>query len=314
MISNLEKNFASAVVYSLNSEPLVEEFLLRIDGYLSNKFEHFEIIFVDDCSTDGSVATALRIARGLERATVTVINMSYTQGKETAMAAGVDMTIGDFVFEFESLSIDYPNEILDAVYDVCLEGNDIVAASPRGPQRLANRVFFSILNRSHGSQTKIATERFRILSRRAINRIGMVSGKVVYRKAVYYSCGLKTVSIPYDPCKVGQTTQPRSTAEEASLAIDSLLYFTNLGFKVTAGLSLSMVLFSASGLLYAVGVYIYRKHVVEGWLTTMLFLAFGFLGVFSILTIMMKYLSLILATTHKKQPYIFESVVKANRN
>jgi dolichol-phosphate mannosyltransferase len=314
MISVREKNFASIVVYCWNNENLVEEFLTRIAGHFSSSFEHFEIILVDDCSMDGSPETALRVASTLEGATVTVVNLSYPQGKETALAAGIDLSIGDFVFEFETLGIDYPDQTLSEVYEECLKGHDIVAAAPDGPPRLANRVFFSLFNRGRGPLIPIGTESFRILSRRAINRIGMVSGKVVYRKAVYYGCGLKTKTIRYRPLPGVRRLPPRSISEEATLAIDSLLYFTNLGFRAALLLSFAMMLFSIMGVVYAITVYLVRNHLVEGWLTTMLFLSFGFLGLFSILAIVIKYLSLILTSTHQKQPYVYESVIKANQN
>ena len=141
----------------------------------------------------------------------------------------------------------------------------------------------------------------------------MVSGKVVYRKAVYYNCGLKTVAIPFDLLPFERSTG-RDREEEWGLAIDSLIYFTNLGFRISVALSIAMMGFSLCGLFYAIAARLILGHVVEGWLTTMLFLSFAFFGVFTILAIMVKYLSLILESTHRRQPYLFESIQKANEN
>ena len=61
--------------------------------------------------------------------------------------------------------------------------------------------------------------------------------------------------------------------------------------------------------IYTVCIYIGGRPVV-GWTTTMLFLSFAFLGLFVILTIIIKYMSLILKINFNKQKYIIESIEK----
>ena len=67
-----------------------------------------------------------------------------------------------------------------------------------------------------------------------------------------------------------------------------------------------VMIFSA---IYALIMYI-KDIAIEGWTTTMLFLSFAFFGLFIILTIIIKYLSLLLELNFKKQRYMFESVEK----
>ena len=57
---------------------------------------------------------------------LSLLNMSYFQGRETAMNAGLDMTIGDFVFEFDSTFVDYTDQEIMDIYDQALSGFDIV--------------------------------------------------------------------------------------------------------------------------------------------------------------------------------------------
>jgi len=311
-MDNLEKNFVSAVVYLKDSEALLDAFITQLDGYLRKKFAHFEIILVNDCSADKSAQKVHEIGRTLSGTTITLLNMSFYQGLEVSMVAGVDLSIGDFVFEFDSVCFDFSENDLDEVYAKCISGYDIVSASSDRRMRISSKLFYSIFNRSRKAQT-ISTEQFRILSRRAINRIKMVSDSVVYRKAVYYSCGLKTSSHIYCSNKTCNHT-PAWSIYDFKLAIDSILYFTNLGFVASFTLSLIMMLFSAFGLLYTLSVYMFLKQPVEGWMTTMLFLSFGFFGMFSLIAVLVKYASLILETTHKKQSYIFESIQRVNQN
>ena len=59
---------------------------------------------------------------------ITIINMGFSHGLEAAMNAGIDLSIGDFVFEFDSCYMDYDKSLIMDVYFKSLEGYDIVSA------------------------------------------------------------------------------------------------------------------------------------------------------------------------------------------
>ena len=43
---------------------------------------------------------------------VNVVHMSFFQGLESAMNAGRDIAIGDFVFEFDDILVDYEPDVM----------------------------------------------------------------------------------------------------------------------------------------------------------------------------------------------------------
>ena len=100
MIDNKEKNFVSAVIYVHNAENRIEQFLSAIIDVMEHNFEHSEIICVNDCSDDESVSIIKKVSDRASSTSVSVINMSFFHGLELAMDAGMDLAIGDFVFEF----------------------------------------------------------------------------------------------------------------------------------------------------------------------------------------------------------------------
>ena len=159
-------------------------------------FQQFEMVFVDDGCSDGTVEILKDyLEKNQVDAMVNVIHMSFFQGLESAMNAGRDIAIGDFVFEFDDIFVDYEPELLLTVYDKMLEGNDIVAASSKGKMRFSSRIFYALYNRTSRGNGKIGPETFRIVSRRAINRIKSMGQYIPYRKAVYSSCGLSMTTI-----------------------------------------------------------------------------------------------------------------------
>lgn len=308
---NLEKNFVSAVVYVRNHENELDLFLRGLAETLRENFEKFEIIFVNDCSTDKSTEIIKSVLKELEGMTISIINLSFFQGLEAAMIAGVDLAIGDFVFEFDSPVVDYDFSEVMRIYRHSLKGFDIVSASPDILEKITSRLFYSLFRKYSKNNVHLNTERFRVLSRRSINRINILSASIPYRKAIYYNCGLKTANLKYTPVQTLTVVYNRQQRDErVELAVNSLLLFTNLGMKVALYMAVLMLLISLFMLVYTVYVYTVFDRVAEGWTTIMLFVSASFTGVFSLLAILNKYVSLILYLQRTKQNYVFEFIEK----
>ena len=310
---NKEKNFISAVIYVHNAEERVAGFVAAVLRVLEENFEHSEIICVNDDSSDGSADKIREIRTESSGVSLSLINMSYYHGTETAMNAGTDLAIGDFVFEFDDTCLDFPPEMIMQVYRKAMEGYDIVSVSPDRGERLSSRLFYSAFDRFTSLSYQFASERFRILSRRVINRISSMNTKMVYRKAVYANCGLKAEHLRYTPAGNGKSRRDREERKYRSrLATDSLILFTQVGYRFSLGMTFLMIFLSVAMLVYTLVTY-FTAQPVEGWTTTVLFLSLAFIGLFGILTIVVKYLQLIVNMVFRRKHYSFESVEKITK-
>lgn len=312
MITNKEKNFVSAVVYCYNCSGEVASFLKGINDTLKNNFERYEIICVNDCSTDDTVKTIDAFCSENTVKSLTVVNTSFAQGLESAMLAGQDIAIGDFVFEFDSTVMDFEPSLIMDVYRKSLSGNDIVFAAPKGGnQRFSSKLFYNLFNRFSDSEYKIRTQRFSVISRRGINRVKSMGAKTVYRKAVYASCGLPVSSIEYKPLISAQTAIAAKKVKR-ELALNSLILFTDIGYKISLFLTVAMSVVLLAAGVYTVAVFL-SANPVAGWTTTMLVMSFGFFGLFIILAFVLKYLSVILNMVFVQKQYVIESVQKITK-
>lgn len=309
-MANKEKNFASAVVYVRNAENRIEEFLKMLIMVMENNFEHSEIICVNDSSDDGSLKKIRKTGDFASTTSISVINMSYFHGLELSMNAGVDMSIGDFVFEFDNTVSDYdPSAIMD-IYRHSLKGYDIVTASLDRKEKLSSGIFYKVFAHYSDQPYKMTTESFRILSRRVINRISSMNKTVPYRKAVYASCGLKTDNLRFPVrtvCK--NTVDKKEQRYRSGLAVDSLILFTKMGYSFARTMTLLMMLVSVFMIAYSIMIYA-TANPVAGWTTTILFLSVAFFGLFGILTIVIKYLQLLVDLVFKRKHYNFEGIEK----
>lgn len=311
MVINKEKNFISAVIYVHNNENEILTTLNEINNVLNANFEKYEIICVNDCSKDRSIEKIKEFSENVKGTVISILNMSYYQGVELSMDAGVDLAIGDFVFEFDSSYVDYPIEMIMNIYYDSLKGFDIVSASPKVKMKKSSILFYKLFNSYSNNPNQLKTETFRILSRRAINRVQSMNKTIPYRKAVYSNCGLKIDTLYYERSSI-QSKVNVNANERKELAIESLILFTDIAYKFTLFIALLMMIGIIGVVIYTVLIFI-AEQPVAGWTTMMLLLSIGLFGIFSILAIIIKYLSIIIELIFKKQKYMIESIEKVTK-
>ena len=239
--------------------------------------------------------------------------MSHFHGLELSMDAGMELSIGDYVFEFDNTLMDFDADVVMKVYRHSLEGFDIVSASPDRKSKLSSRLFYRVFDKFSDNSYQMTTESFRVLSRRVINRISTMNKTIPYRKVVYANSGLKTDNIKYIPTNFSCGLSDEKESEyRKGLAMDTLILFTGLGYSFAKSMTVLMMLISVFMVFYAVLIFL-TGHPVEGWTTTILFLAVAFFGLFGILTIIIKYLQLIVNLVFKRKQYNYESIEKLTR-
>lgn len=310
-----ENNFVSCVIYLHNDSSVVKDFLRGVCGIMQEHFEKYEIVCVNDGCIDDTVEQIHAFLEEWDGAkSVSLVNLSFYQGVETAMNAGSDLAVGDFLFEFDRCSLDFPPELIMQVYQRALEGYDVVAAAPKHGVPMTSRVFYTLYNWSSHFRYKIRQERFRIVSRRAVNRVNQMNIYVPYRKVLYMNCGLKTDTIVYDNKETVRRSRNREESfNRSGLAVDTLVIFTDVLEKFS--LMVSVILFGFLLVMFGWIIYSIFSTVrpVEGWLSLMALMSFGFFMLSVLLTLIFKYLSIILNMSFKRQRYVTEGVEKLTK-
>ena len=139
-----------------------------------------------------------------------------------------------------------------------------------------------------------------------------MSIRIPFRKAMYANCGLKVYNIDYISEAFEKKPSKIEKEVKSDIAMDSLILFTDVASKFTFFMSALMILISIFTAAYVLFVFV-QKNPIEGWTTTMLFMSVSFFGVFSVLTIIIKYLSLMMNLIFTKQKYNFESIEKISK-
>ena len=305
-----EPKFISVVARVCNDRKRIRPFLDTVMGACASLFEKCELILVDDASTDGTVEE-IRAFYDASPADymVSIVKLGVSQGLESAMNAGRDLAIGDFIYEFDDLVVDYETDMIRQAYEACIGGHDIVEVSSDAPMRRTSRLFYSIYNKASKTQIPVEQTTFRLLTRRAVNRVNSLGTHIPYRKAVYLNCGLSVQRLHYHAQATGITVHSVGVGRTA-LATDTFIYFTNVMEKTALFVTGLFFLIALGVAVYVVVSIFTDEQMASGWVSLMGFLSIAFMGVFGLLAVLMKYLSVIVNLVFRRQRYLIEDIEK----
>jgi polyisoprenyl-phosphate glycosyltransferase len=205
-----EKPFLSLIVPVFNEEKVLSAFYERTCPILSSISEHFEIIFVNDGSNDGSIDKIQSLHLQDDR--VKLIDFSRNFGKEVAMSAGLDFSRGEVVVIIDA-DLQDPPELIPKMVEKWQEGYDVVYATRTTRQgetflkKATADFFYRVIGRLSRTEIPRNTGDFRLMSRRTVEVLKLLREQNRFMKGLFSWVGFKQVSIPYsrEPRFAGET-------------------------------------------------------------------------------------------------------------
>jgi glycosyltransferase involved in cell wall biosynthesis len=291
-----DPTFVSAIIRVAEKPGVVREALLSLDQFLYDKFKAYEIVVVNDAESD-HVGKAIADVKGDLHGVVVVLEMAYHQGVETAMLAGLDRAMGDFVYEIDDARLDYAIEILDEMYSVARSGYDVVAAVPENlPIRL--KAFYWACNRLSSFSPRLGYERIRISSRRAVDALLQQPERVRYRQVLYRYSGYRHSIVRY---RSNDKAALRRSGQ-LTFGIDIFWSFADAGVGISRKL---MTIFAVIAAVALIGTL--ARTAADPWYVLLEVVEIiGFTAVFILLTIVCEYLALILAQVRGRPLYTLD--------
>jgi dolichol-phosphate mannosyltransferase len=232
----------SVVAPVYNEEPLIEEFYARICSALEGL--PFELVLVDDGSSDASAVLLHQLASGDPR--VRVVYLSRNFGHQTALTAGLDHARGDAVVMLDA-DLQDPPELIPRMLDHWRAGCDVVYAvrqQREGESRFklaTARWFYRLFDKLAQVELQHNSGDFRLLDRRAMDALLSMRERSRFLRGMTVWVGYTQAAVPYkrDPRYAGETKYTLSKMLRFSLdAISSfshrpLQLATLLGFLIS---------------------------------------------------------------------------------
>jgi polyisoprenyl-phosphate glycosyltransferase len=237
-----ELELLSVVAPIYNEEALIDEFYARVCAALENL--RFELVLVDDGSSDGSPAILERLAATDPR--VRVVYLSRNFGHQTALTAGLDHARGDAVVMIDA-DLQDPPELIEQMLDHWRAGCDVVyavRAEREGESRFklaTARWFYSLFDKLAQVELQHNSGDYRLLDRSALDALLSMRERNRFLRGMTVWVGYTQAAVPYrrDPRHAGETKYTISKMLRFSLdAISSfsdrpLQLATLLGFLIS---------------------------------------------------------------------------------
>lgn len=268
----------SVVIPLLNESSLVTELIRETTESLQLTGEAFEIICVDDGSTDNTVAKLLQLK--VQNNCVKIVSLSRNFGLQAALTAGLDYAKGDYVVMMDGDFQDPPELIPVLLGKIQDTGADIVSAvreqrNEKFIRRIYTGVFHRIFSSMSESEQISQAGNFSIMTRKAHQAILRFSEKNRYLPGIRNFVGFKHTVILYDRPDRLRGKAKMSRKKLFSLAADAIYSFSK--WPITACLYFGLL---GIFIFLAAIVYTFFSKITGlapiGW--SSMFLAVSFFG------------------------------------
>ena len=226
----------------------VEEFYKSVSKVMAGLKEPWELILIDDGSTDGSTEMIRQIAKNDIHVRPVIFARNF--GHQIAVTAGLDYAQGDAVVIIDADLQDPPEVMLDLIAK-WKEGFEVVYAVRRKREGeswfkiLTAALFYRIIYRITDVKIPMDTGDFRLIDRKVVDIMGKMRERHRFLRGMAAWVGFRQVGVEYDRKErfAGKTKYPFSKMLKLALnAITSFSYFplqlaTYLGF-ICAGISI----------------------------------------------------------------------------
>lgn len=255
------KALLSIVVPAYNEQEVLREFHRRISDVLATLGMDAEIIYINDGSSDDTLAILHELHAADER--VAIVDLSRNFGKEIALSAGLHKANGDAVVVIDA-DLQDPPELIPQLINEWHNGYDVVYARRKRREgesfvkKLTARFFYRLMRNIGHVKLPANTGDYRLLSARAVAAVNSLGEHHRFMKGLFTWIGFKQKAVLYD-------RDPRHAGRSKwnywrlwNLAIEGITSFTTAPLKFA----------TYFGLLTAVGAFLYGAYMV---ITTLLY-------------------------------------------
>ena len=273
----------SIIVPCYNEEPALAAFMeemSKTEGLLAG--DRFEIIFVDDGSTDGT----LDVLRGLsaERADVRYLSFSRNFGKEAAMLAGLEFCTGDYAAVMDADLQDPPALLPEMMKAVREEGYDCAGVrrvTRKGEPLVRSvfaRLFYKCINCISDTRVEEGARDFRLMGRPVVDALLSIKEYNRFSKGLSEWVGFRTKWIEVENVERVAGTTKWSFWKLFKYSIEGMVGFSTAPLSFASMLGLAFVVLSFASIVFLILRQLFWHTSVSGW-TSMVCVIIFFCGI-----------------------------------
>ncbi|HEY9049503.1 MAG TPA: glycosyltransferase family 2 protein [Ohtaekwangia sp.] len=236
----------------------------------------YEFIFVDDGSTDESLAVIKKLSQINEH--VFYIELSRNFGHQYALKAGLDLSNGDCAISMDC-DLQHPPEVILSLIAKWEEGFDVVYTCREEDKKLpwlkrkTSKFFYTLLNRLSDIQLEHGTADFRLMNRNVLNAFTYLNENEFFIRGLIKWAGFRQTAIKYTPRERHSGDSKYNLKKMLSFALRGITSFSVKPLQMIAYLGLGLFMISLILIPYALVSYLLGE-VVSGWTSIMISIIF----------------------------------------
>ena len=252
----------SIVLPVFNEAENIPGLIARLEPILARCVASFEILFVDDGSTDPTMSV-LRAAHA-EDPNIRAVSLSRNFGKEIAIAAGLDHVRGQATVIMDA-DLQHPPEIIERFVELWRQGYKNVfgqrvdRTADSRLRRLLTQRFYRLFGSVGETRLPEGAGDFRLLDAQAVAALRTMREHARFSKGLYAWIGFRSIGVPFEVGIREMGVSKFSYRKLTRFALDGLMSFSTLPLKVW-----SYVGTFISGLALATAIYFVARTIMFG--------------------------------------------------
>ncbi|MVN92366.1 glycosyltransferase family 2 protein [Mucilaginibacter aquatilis] len=190
----------SVVIPSFNEEGNIEVLATKLVEVLKKVNYDYEVIFVDDGSSDGTL-NSLKTLNGLDE-NLYYLELSRNFGHQNALKAGYDYADGDAVISMDS-DMQHPPDMIPQFLEKWEAGYDVVYTCREYQDEAtffktkSSDLFYSVINSLSDTKLERGTADFRLIDRKVANVLSSLTEDGLFIRGLIKWLGFKQYGIHY---------------------------------------------------------------------------------------------------------------------
>jgi polyisoprenyl-phosphate glycosyltransferase len=266
----------SVVVPVYDEAQVLPLFAERLRPVLDGLGETYEVLTVDDGSTDATPVLLERLRR--EWPQLRVVRLRANSGHQAALSAGLARARGQWVVSIDA-DLQDPPEVIGAMLQAARsQGADVVygvrtdRSTDSAFKRATATAFYRLIGRVSGATGPSHAGDFRLMSRATVDAVNVLPEHNRVLRLVVPALGFPSTSVGYrrEARAAGRSKYPLSRM--LRLSVDGLTGFSIAPLRLATWFGLLGAFAAGVLLLYALGAFV-TGHTTPGWTSTFLVVA-----------------------------------------
>ena len=245
-----------------NEADVIDEFVRRLSSVLSKNISAYELVCVNDGSTDSTLPKLLALQK--EPLALRIIDLSRRFGKEAALAAGLDHASGEAVIIIDA-DLQDPPELIPQLVASWQDGNKVVVArrvdrsSDTLMKRQSARAFYRLHNLISDTAIPLDVGDFRLMDREVVDVLCKLPERQRFMKGLFSWVGFDYAVVDYVREKRASGQTKFNWWRLWNLGLEGITSFSTAPLRIWTYVGLAI---STAAFLY--GGYIFARTIVFG--------------------------------------------------